>query len=75
MTQWQDIETAPKDGTWVLLGGCEYGYEQVVARWYQPPPHENGSLMPSDWWDYEHRGFKPTHWMPLPAPPQNGESA
>jgi hypothetical protein len=65
MSAWQPIATAPKDGTWVLLGGCEYGYSLAVACWV----HWHGR---DDWCDYVSRGFKPTHWMPLPPPPDEG---
>ncbi|MGI9292383.1 MAG: DUF551 domain-containing protein [Pseudomonadales bacterium] len=67
MTDWQPIETAPKDGTWVLLGGCEFGYIIQTARWY------DWGVQGWEWGDYSNRGFKPTHWMPLPEPPKTDE--
>ena len=59
---WQPIETAPKDGTEVLL--CEplsggYHFIVVGAFWRQ-----------LDWITGGGRQVDPTHWMPLPAPPE-----
>lgn len=64
MSEWQPIETAPQDGTEVLLH-CAEG-DINVAYW-------DGT-----WWadtieggDVTRRGSgEPTHWMPLPEPPQ-----
>ncbi len=69
-TQWQPIETAPKDGT-----------EIILACWGST---SEGELFPfwleeSDWGDNDwrlthermeaHRGsFPATHWMLLPVP-------
>lgn len=147
MTQWQPIETAPKDGTKFLatdgnLLGVGYHHKEVepetvlnIEKWkayygkvrepFKVPFTTNGlfpegfdylencRLSDDAWekakaeappfehlpnpkagevreWDYAHAfhsfdgktavddydgpvGFKPTHWMPLPAPPANGE--
>lgn len=68
---WQPIETAPKDGTHVLLwfewhdlpvvGDFRYG------RWWSV--HSLGGNLPRpngmDWEEV----MRPTHWMPLPLPP------
>lgn len=91
MSEWQPIETAPKDGTRILA----YGKGTDRAMW---PAHEQMPLMQCviywSWHDdeiYEDTGnglfkkvpvrhlemwkpigphfFKPTHWMPLPEPP------
>jgi hypothetical protein len=70
---WRPIETAPKDGTEVLL----YCPEQGVARgrWNDCRYASN----PRPYWtnDAERlfgvsrtRSDQPTHWMPLPAPPE-----
>lgn len=65
--QWQDIATAPRDGTAILITRdtrfqSEEGWH--VVRW------------DDDWWqvhcgkfDHPLRGPDPTHWMPLPSPP------
>ena len=70
MSEWQPIETAPKD-EFVLLAGPS-GYTTIktifttgrmcsdyhTGRWID---HANDDLT-----DF---GFRPTHWMPLPKPP------
>ena len=64
---WRPIETAPKDGTLVIVGAP--GYASVSARWGWESPWIDG------WWCDGHRSdavgpeFTPTHWMPLPPPP------
>lgn len=76
-TEWQPIETAPKDGTEVLMavklrGGIPG--KMLVGHW-QPagcciedhPPINDG------WYFWNGHMFdvasKPTHWMPLPPLP------
>ena len=77
MTGWQPIETAPRDGTWVLLTGghtdeCSmwddlsgYVTRCVVAKW-QP------KFWAMAYWDGEWRSeyLHPTHRQPLPEPPK-----
>jgi hypothetical protein len=68
MTQWQSIETAPKDGTeidvWCPEGG--EGYRVPDAWWSSVDGH----------WLYAGQGNSmqwltgPTHWMPKPPPPE-----
>jgi hypothetical protein len=53
---WQDIETAPKDGTMVL--GWYRGWDNpLVIYWYTGLNRWNTTM-------------QPTHWMPLPDPPK-----
>lgn len=74
--KWQPIETAPKDGTWILA--CKGSFQPAIARWTQY--HHGGSfeyIDPEDYADESHfddivscsEKWTPTHWMPLPAPP------
>jgi hypothetical protein len=56
---WQPIETAPRDGTTVLAWCDEWKHARTAwayesDQWQAAPP----SI------------FQPTHWMPLPAPPE-----
>jgi hypothetical protein len=64
MSEWQPIETAPKDGTDIIVS--DSGELVSVAffcedteMWFDSMNH-NG---------YDHTVRNPTHWMPLPAPP------
>jgi hypothetical protein len=77
---WQPIETAPRDGTWLLLAGGECDYDEssdnkgriVSAQW---TTKRNSSTAKGHWqfaWydgGYYGEYENPTHWMPLPAPP------
>ena len=62
---WQPIETAPKDGTRVLLVEAE-----------QPTGVSTGWWTMAGWRDFGDIGcngladYSPTHWMQLPAPPR-----
>lgn len=61
MTEWQPIETAPKDGTDIFVAGGKF--KPMVAFWFR-----------DGWvnvWTFEDRTApNPTHWMPLPEPPK-----
>lgn len=75
MTEWQPIETAPKDGTSILVCGgtiiwtegmgfeAEMGEPRIACwtgeYWYIG----NGETYGDEIY------CKPTNWMPLPAPP------
>ena len=58
-SEWQPIETAPKDGT-VVLGWCGPEDECRLMHFYG-----RRWECPSGAWD----SYSPTHWMPLPPPP------
>lgn len=70
MSYWRPIETAPKDGTWVLLfskvDDCGFDW---YAEWC--PSIRTGRYYEDHWFYCEEYsiGEKPTHWMPLPPPP------
>jgi len=63
LTKWQPIATAPKDRTYVMTwgeGGCR------VAAW---------CVMTGQWRCGSIVNYSPTHWMPLPSPPETNGKA
>lgn len=66
MGDWQPIETAPKDGTRVLL--CDADGYIACASWDSYWQWiERGSDYATEVWGAGE--LKPTYWQPLPAPP------
>lgn len=74
---WQPIETAPKDGTKVLLAD-KNGYIST-ARWTEECERGGVDSSRDPGWKayaidddsfYSCEYINPTHWMPLPAPPE-----
>lgn len=66
---WQPIETAPKDGRDFLVWNRENRVRK--ARWYERSSSDLGiSLYEGDGVNSFKGGIQPTHWMPLPAPPE-----
>ena len=69
---WQLIETAPKDGTSILL--CVAPFEPLVGRfdealgWVDFGADEYDNDRRELWIDSGEK-YAPTHWMPLPPPP------
>jgi len=63
--EWQPIETAPKDGTNILVfeNDNESDAEVMIANYYGGNGHWSIS------WDDRGIEINPTHWMPLPKPP------
>ena len=60
VSEWQPIETAPKDGRAVLV--LDTG-AILISQWVDD---EDGI----GWWDNGLMEPPPTHWMPLPDPPK-----
>lgn len=70
MSEWQDISTAPKDGTPVILfARCRTATAAtVVIGWHLP---DMGWI--EECFAPNHPvGIVPTHWQPLPTPPETG---
>lgn len=57
MNNWQPIETAPKDGTWVLAAHASSG-DMFIVCWRG-----------IGWINDDMGECWPTHWQPLPEPP------
>lgn len=70
---WQPIETAPKDGTWVTLGtdtpDAPCGIESLDC-WF-PAVCQGRYVRGSGWMRCSEYSvnIEPTHWMHLPKPP------
>lgn len=64
MMEWHPIETAPKDGTQILVWGDPYSYDWAIfiVRYVQINKW-------SGWQTWDSADQEPTHWMPLPQPP------
>ena len=74
--QWQSIETAPKDGRYLMVGN-----EDGVWVACYTPTFQSGFKPDNPWISLmlNHRHIEkvkrnysgvPTHWMPLPPPPE-----
>ena len=70
-SEWQPIETAPKDGTWILVykpfklygfNDSKWFVDKYIVRW------------DDECWNismtFEDKVIYPTHWMPLPEQPK-----
>lgn len=78
MSEWQDISTAPKDGTKFFLWAPGYEWPEVIY-WEEYPDDEAIQEAGDDgFWRYADDLFADvadvdiddaTHWMPLPKPP------
>ncbi len=77
--EWQDISTAPKDGTWFLICKMDEGCKSYEVGAYEPlmMPYfvdiGDGLFRRELTQVHDWRGFnnfhRATHWMPLPPPP------
>jgi hypothetical protein len=83
-TPWQPIETAPKDGNAALFYGRHTGSPPDAQRGVVAGDHWWGILLWDIWrrdrpgmWVFAKDGnppwSEPTHWMPLPPPPEPRE--
>lgn len=86
MMEWQPIETAPKDGTRIVLGRRDWdvfpaaywgdidGDEGAFGAWLFVNDFCTG--LPGEtgtelgWSEDIEAGWMPTHWMPLPEAPK-----
>lgn len=79
MDDWRDIETAPKDGEYIILyDPKKYGRKIFIGHWVERECREFGRLVShtQEWQDAEvfisfsQKGLEPTHWLPHPAFPK-----
>jgi hypothetical protein len=82
MSDWQPIETAPRDGKSVLLFYPDQEpAERLVVGWFENfGPYEKemgaagmwseGGYVSKDGSIVGGTGPHPTHWLPIPEPPQ-----
>ncbi|WP_147029355.1 DUF551 domain-containing protein [Methylobacterium oxalidis] len=75
MPEWQPIETAPRDDTWILLSGGTVDWAEYAFGITCPPVvvacrrSEEWIVSLADSGYALTRYRNPTHWMPLPATP------
>lgn len=70
MADWQPIATAPQDGTWILAQSSGWILPELV-QWCERSYSADGQPLEAGYWQSMEDGpFYPTHWMPLPDPPQ-----
>lgn len=67
---WQDISTAPKDGTEYagIIKDAHGNFGQPFACFYDEDKGSHVCVRQTECFLH-----KPTHWMPLPQPPKEGE--
>ena len=63
--EWKPIESAPKDGNWILACGDE-GKTPVVVQWDGPPSDGKPHWVDNDWMLRPHVKW----WVPIPDPPK-----
>jgi hypothetical protein len=83
MAKWQPIETAPKDGRTLLLGYFNSGgnWRTLRGEWFTEGSMDewdgDDGANPEGWYETSVENddppncwaTEPTHWMPLPDPP------
>ena len=72
-TQWQPIETAPKDGSYIILyrPSNDGRHKDAVreGKFHRYGMAETWRVRSGGVWDID----APTHWQPLPEPPESEE--
>lgn len=67
--RWRSIETAPQNGTPILVYAENTGWEFFVVKWIETAWY----TLDSDYNPFAPGLRQPSHWMPLPAPPKVAE--
>jgi len=72
--EWQPIETAPKDGTYILVatvhGAWIAQYKAVFQSGFAPDNPWCSVMLNHDHVERRYRTWRPSHWMKLPQPPE-----
>jgi hypothetical protein len=68
MSEWQPIETAPKDGTRFLTWCTTYGVRVGMA--YNRHDHDDWLSNLDAYGRSSKGGMRASHWQPLPPPPE-----
>lgn len=76
MTDWQPIETAPRDRRILLLRPtADFDWAKIIVGRFED---DRFATKPKPYWAHDlerlegkrsTKANQPTHWMPLPAPP------
>jgi hypothetical protein len=73
LTEWREIESAPKDGSDIIA--CRLGYIPQTVKWVAHKgesrwcaDHESLGDSFEEYWTATR--YEPTHWLPLPTPPK-----
>lgn len=79
--KWMPIDTAPKDGTWILVHGFKFGKDKCISHWYavvewrlysQRYPNLGGRWM---YGESDRQTVRdPQYWTYLPAVPEKNVS-
>ena len=71
---WEDIATAPRDGTVVWVYGTisgDWGYTPDRKDMAKAVYHSNRWCFAQPMGRHDPSTWQPTHWRPLPAPPSD----
>lgn len=80
MSDWRDIESAPRDGTRILVCDAGDDPDSYITAWSDDVyTFQGGKGGPRGWFSgsyADHWGDRPTldnpkFWQPLPAPPES----
>jgi hypothetical protein len=72
MNDWQDIATAPRDGTPIQLGWYRMVFMKNDAEWAISIGRWKNRIFSGGEWIFDTHGDRgvPTHWKSLPPPPK-----
>lgn len=66
MSEWQDISTAPRDGTRILAFAIRDKKPIMRVTYWRLPEDDTGY---TGWGEFNETFWPATHWMPLPKAP------